>query len=109
MLMNPYRAPDIVVALGDCPHPVELVEPRADGQHATDAGRLRPRQHASLVVGEFGEIEVAVAIDQHDHPAMVLAGSAKRGNTPAGLGRTVPDTSSASNASKLRAAGAIAS
>ena len=63
--MDADRAPDIVVALGDRAHALELVEPRADGQHAGDAGRPGARQHARLVVGELGEVEMAVAVDQH--------------------------------------------
>jgi len=37
--MHADGAPDIVVALGDRAHLVELVEPRADGEHARDARR----------------------------------------------------------------------
>ena len=63
--MDADRAPDIAVALGDGAHLVELVEPGADGQHAGHAGGAGARQHAGLVARELGEVEMAVAVDQH--------------------------------------------
>ena len=63
--MDADRAPDVAVALGDGAHLVELVEPRADRQHAGDAGGAGARQHAGLVGRELGEVEMAVAVDQH--------------------------------------------
>ena len=63
--MDADRAPDVVVALGDRAHLVELVEPRADGQHARDAGRAGAREHARLVAGKLGKVEMAMAVDQH--------------------------------------------
>src|SRR5258708_21335922 len=95
MGMDAHRAPDVFVALGDRAHTVELVEPRADGQHARDAGRPGTRQHACLVAREFGEVEMAVAIDQH-HAAFGV--STNRGKTPCGFGSVMPDWSSLSKA-----------
>ena len=68
--MHADRAPDIVVALGDRAHAVELVEPRADGQHGADAGGAGARQHARLVFCELREVEMAVAIDKHQAAAL---------------------------------------
>ena len=63
--MDADRAPDVAVALGDRPHLLELVEPRADGQHAGDARGPGARQHAGFVGRQLGEVEMAVAVDQH--------------------------------------------
>ena len=86
--MDADRAPDVVVALGDGAHLLELVEPRADRQHARHAGRAGARQHARLVAGKLGEVEMAVAVDQHQDAAFAV--STKRGNTPCGVGSAVP-------------------
>src|SRR5262249_42395781 len=93
--MDAHRAPDIGVPFGDRPHLVELVEPRADGQHARNSGRTGARQHAGLVARKLGEVEVAVAVDQHHAAAL---GSTKRGNTPCGFGKMAPGFNSLSKA-----------
>ena len=105
--MNAHRAPDIGMAFGDRAHLVELVEPRADGQHAGHARAAGARQHARLVAGKLGKVEMAVAVDQHQLAA--FAGSTKRGNTPCGLGSAVPGTSSRSKAANALAPAGTAS
>src|SRR5476649_2926650 len=52
--MDTNRAPDIAVTLGDRPHALELVEPRADGQHAGHTGGARARQDACFVGRKLG-------------------------------------------------------
>src|SRR3979490_3293282 len=51
--MNADRAPDVLMTLGDGAHLVELVESRAHGQHARDAGCAGARQHTGLVAGKL--------------------------------------------------------
>ena len=63
--MNADRAPDVAVTLGNGPDPLELVEARADRQHATDAGHAGACQHRLFVAGKLGKIEMAMAVDQH--------------------------------------------
>src|SRR5262249_9347637 len=63
--MYANRAPDVGMALGDAPHEAELAQPRTNGQHPRDAGSAGARQDARLVACELGEVEVAVAVDQH--------------------------------------------
>src|SRR6478609_9183906 len=106
MRMNTHRAPDVFVALGDRPHALELVEPGTDGQQAGDARRPGARQHARLVTGEFREVEMAVAVDQHQ---AALGVSTKRGKTPCGFGSVVPGSSSRSKAAKTLPSGGTAS
>ena len=48
-----------------------------DVDHALDARRRGPRDHAGLVLGEARVVEVAVAVDDH-----AASGSMCRGNTP---------------------------
>ena len=69
--------------------------------------RAGARQHARLVAGKLGEVEMAVAVDQHQLAA--FAGSTKRGNTPCGLGSAVPGTSSRSKAANALAPAGTAS
>src|SRR5260370_39664369 len=87
------------MALGDRPHTLELIEPRADSQHARDARRPGTRQHACLVTGELREVEMAVAVDQHQ---AALGVSTNRGKTPCGFGSVLPGSSSRSKAAKSR-------
>ena len=66
MRMRADRAPDLVgCASAIAVISVELLDPGGDRHHAGDAGRLGARQHAVAIGGERGEIEMAVAVDQH--------------------------------------------
>src|SRR5260370_42210080 len=96
--MNADRAPDIGVPLGDGAHLGELVESRADGQHARDAGGAGARQHAGLVGSKLGEVEMAMTVDQHQLAA--FAASTKRGKNPCGAGSARPGTRSFSKPAK---------
>ena len=82
---------------------LELVEPRADGQHAGDAGRAGARQHARLVAGELGEVEMAVAVDQHQRQPSQARRSA--GTRPAAWAAPCPARSSRSKAANARSPG----
>src|SRR5882672_6129839 len=68
MRVNADRAVDVVIALGDRAHAVELADARADGHHRRDAGGAGARydgiQLAALLLVV---VEVAMAIDEsHD-------------------------------------------
>ena len=83
------------IALGDRAHLGEFVEPGADRQHGPDPGRPRARDHRLALGGEIGEIEMAVAVDQHRTPipaAVMPPASTKRGKMPSGFGSRVPGT-----------------
>ena len=102
--MHADRAPDIGVALGDGRAPVELVEPRADGQHAGHAGRAGARQHARLVAGKLGKVEMAVAVDQHQPPRLSRT-RRNAGTRPAASAAPCPARSSRSKAANALALG----
>ena len=63
--MRADRAPDVGIAVGDRPHSIELVEPGVDRQQRCDAGGAGAGNDRGALVGEIGEIEVTVAVDQH--------------------------------------------
>ena len=61
------------------------------------------RQHAGLVRGEFREVEMAMAVDQHGGQLQAAFGvSTKRGNTPWGAGSGVPGTRAWSGPTKAK-------
>src|SRR5207245_8747483 len=96
--MGANRTPDPVIGLGDRPHPVELIEPRADRQYGFHSGRPSAVDHGVALRSEIRKIEMAMAVDQHyrsaaGHPT---GSSTKRGNTPSGFGRCVPGARGAS-------------
>src|SRR5882724_10011101 len=68
MRVNADRAVDVVVALGDRAHAVELADARADGHHRRHAGGARAGDDGiQLAVLLLVVVEVAVAIDEsHD-------------------------------------------
>jgi hypothetical protein len=65
MRMSAHRTPYARVTFGYRPHPVELVEPRADRQHRADSGCKSTADHGIALWCEIGKIEMAMAIDQH--------------------------------------------
>src|SRR5208282_2559277 len=72
MRMRPDGEKDAVVPLGDFRGLRSLRDLRADGDHALDAGGARSRDDRVEIVGEVGEIEVAMAVDE-GHGADALA------------------------------------
>src|SRR6202011_5242959 len=69
--MGTYRAPHLLVSLGNRPHPGKLVEPRADRQHRLDPCRAGPRYNCGALREEIRKIQVAMTVDQHG-PALAL-------------------------------------
>src|SRR4051794_14530713 len=102
--MSANRAPHIVARFGDGANRRELIEPRADRQHGTDASYPRTRKDRITLAGEIRKIEMAMAVDQHapcPHPAAASL-SANRGKIPRGAGIARPDGILCSNPAKLR-------
>ena len=54
-----------VETLGDGAHLIELTDAGRDGDQRADAGLMRPRHDLIELRREFGEIEMAMVIDQH--------------------------------------------
>src|ERR1700746_1366859 len=65
MRMRPDGAPYIIIGLGDRPHLVELVEPRAYREHRFDTGGPGTGDHGASLCREIREVEMAMAVDQH--------------------------------------------
>ena len=65
MGMRAERAVDVGKALGDAEHLGMSFDSRRDGHDARNAGCLRAGNHGVELVGKIGEIEMAVAVDQH--------------------------------------------
>ncbi len=65
MRMGADGAIDLGMRLGDAEHLVEAPHPRRDGDHQADACGLGAREHRLALRRQVGEIEMAVAIDQH--------------------------------------------
>ena len=63
--MRSNRAEDVGETLRDSPHLIELADARADRNHGPHASRAGARDHLVEFPGEVGEIQMAVAIDQH--------------------------------------------
>ena len=63
----------MIVGLGDRADLGKLALVGADSDHRADARRAGTRQHAVEVFGEIGEIQMAVAVDEHQaSPSLVL-------------------------------------
>ena len=71
--MRADRAVHIGEALGDREDVRVLLDAGRDRDHARHAGGLRARDNGVDLVGEIGEIEMAMAVDQHRrHQVCVL-------------------------------------
>ena len=77
------RAEHVVVGLGDPEEPFEAADARGDGDEHPHPRCLGAPDHPVEIVGEVGEIEVAVVIDEHGFRRL---GQAKR--RPNTLGQT---------------------
>jgi hypothetical protein len=75
MRMGPHRAPDVVVRLGDRRDLVEPPHPGRNRHHAADAGSRGAGQHSGAILGQLGEIEMAMAVDKHQASAAAASGS----------------------------------
>ena len=73
--MDPDRAPDVRISLGDVAHRVEFAEPGADGEHRPHARAPRPRDDLRPVLGR-GVVEMAMAIDEIQLAAQIIVGDA---------------------------------
>ena len=63
--MDPDGAIDAVVSLSGLEDALELRELGGDRQHGLHPRGLGARHHGVAVLGEIGEIEMAVGINQH--------------------------------------------
>jgi hypothetical protein len=72
--MDAGRAIERGIALGEGAHCGEARQPRADRHHDADAGVARAREHVGTVGREVGEIEMAVAVDEHQALAAAASG-----------------------------------
>ena len=104
--MDPDRAPNRFMSLGQAADRIELGHPRADGLQGADPGLRRARKHAIEIVAEVGEVEMAVAVNQHLHTRLSSQESAlsstNRGKIGAGLGNGVPGARRPSGPSAAR-------
>src|SRR5947209_11831479 len=92
MRMHPDRAPDVLIRFGDRAHRRKFVEPGANRHHRADPRGAGAFDDRLALFREIGEIEMAMAVDQHRRPAQALAASAstKRGKIPCGAGSARP-------------------
>src|SRR5262249_14856270 len=90
MRMDTNRAIDVRVALGDLAYPVELGDLGRDRDHATDAGRPRAGHHLVELGVELGEVQMAVAVHQHQDALFPFS------LAPAALGLAGPEPASSS-------------
>ena len=65
MGMDADGAVDMVIPLGDRPHPVELPQLGAYGYHGVNATAGGPRHDGVKLAVEILEVQMAVAVDQH--------------------------------------------
>jgi hypothetical protein len=63
--MGTDRAEYVAMRLNDFEQLVEAPDARGDGEHQADACTLRARQHGLALCGKIGEIQVAMAVDEH--------------------------------------------
>jgi hypothetical protein len=63
--MRADRAEDALIALGQRLQGAEFRHPRRDGDHGIDAGGVGAGDDRVAVLVEVGEIEMAVAVDEH--------------------------------------------
>ena len=65
MRMGSDRAIDVRKSLGDRKQSAQAPHPRRDGDDTLDPGGVGPCHDGVEVIGEIGEIEMAVAVDEH--------------------------------------------
>ena len=75
MGMDADGAEDVVVFLGDGEHAFKRGDAGADGQHVADPGLAGAGHDGVEFVLEIGEIQVAVAVDQHYSPSPAFSSS----------------------------------
>src|SRR4051794_17733214 len=101
--MGADRAIDVRKPPGDVEQARQTPHPRRDGDDTPDPRGFGARDDAVEIIGKVGEIEMAVAVDEHGDPTVQAAvGSTWRGNTPTGGGSWVPALIRVPSAAKSR-------